>query len=61
MAMEYLDEKHITYTTKDISVDSEAMQFVLEKVGQAVAPIITIDDTVIVGFDRPKIAEALHL
>lgn len=61
MAMEYLDEKNIPYTEKDISVDSQALQFVLEKVGQAVTPIITVDDTIIVGFDRPKIDEALHL
>lgn len=61
MAMEYLDQKNIPYTEKDISMDSDALQFVLEKIGQAVTPIITIDDTVIIGFDRPKIDEALHL
>jgi glutaredoxin-like YruB-family protein len=61
MAMEYFDKKGVTYTEKDISVDNNALNFVLEKVGQAVTPIITIDDKIIVGFDRPKIDQALHL
>ena len=61
MAMDYLEQKGIAYTEKDISVDNDALQFVLDKVGQAVTPIITIDDTIIVGFDRPKINEVLHL
>lgn len=59
MAMEYFDKKGVAYTEKDITVDQEALTFVLEKVGQAVTPIITIGDTIIVGFDRPKIDEAL--
>jgi glutaredoxin 3 len=60
MAMDYFKEKGIEFTEKDISTDQDALRFVLEKIGQAVTPIITIGDTVIVGFDRPKIDEALN-
>lgn len=59
MAAEYFKEKGIAFTEKDISEDREALDFVLTKVGQAVTPIITVNDDVIVGFDRPKIEEAL--
>ena len=59
MAMDYLTDKGVPFTDKDISTDQEALRFVLEKIGQAVTPIITIGDTVIVGFDRPKIDQAL--
>jgi glutaredoxin len=59
--MEYLESKGYEYTEKDITVDREALQFVVEEVGQAVTPIITIDKTVIIGFDRPKIDEALSV
>src|SRR5688572_1399850 len=55
MAMDYLTEKGVHFTEKDISTDQEALQFVLEKIGQAVTPIITIGDQNVVGFDRPKI------
>lgn len=59
MAMDYLKEKGVAFTEKDISVDQDALQYVLQKIGQAVTPVITIGDAIIVGFDRPKIDEAL--
>jgi glutaredoxin len=59
MAKEYFKDHNIVYSEKDMSTDREALEFVLEKVGQAVSPIITVNDEVIVGFDRPKIDEAL--
>lgn len=59
-AMEYIKDKGFEFTEKDLTTDEEALKFVVEKVGQAVTPIITINDTVIVGFDRPKIDEALE-
>lgn len=59
MAMDYLSEKGVDFIEKDISTDQEALRYVLEKVGQAVTPIITIGDQNIVGFDRAKIDEAL--
>lgn len=60
MAMDYLKEKGVDFIEKDISADQEALRYVLEKVGQAVTPIIQIGDQNIVGFDRPKIDEALE-
>jgi glutaredoxin 3 len=61
MAKEYFNEKGIAYVEKDITTDADAFQFVVEKVGQAVTPIITIGDTIIVGFEREKIDEALEI
>lgn len=58
-AMEYFKSKGWDYTAKDITVDQEALKYVLEEVGQAVTPIITIGKEVIIGFDRPKIDEAM--
>ena len=60
MAMEYFKDKSVAYTEKDITTDADAYKFVVDEVGQAVTPIITINDTVIVGFDRPKIDDALE-
>lgn len=60
MAKEYFKDKGIEYTEKDLTTDAEAFKFVVEEVGQAVTPIITINDTIIVGFDRPKIEDALE-
>ena len=60
MAKEYFKDKGIEYTEKDLTTDGEALEFVVNEVGQAVTPIITINDTFIVGFDRPKIEDALE-
>lgn len=60
MVKQYLDSKGKTYIEKDISVDRDALEFVLKNVGQAVTPIIAIGDKIVVGFDRPKIDEALN-
>lgn len=59
-AKEYFKEKGLKFAESDITTDREALQFVLEEVGQAVTPIITINEAVVVGFDRPKIDELLE-
>ena len=59
--MDYFKQKNVPYVEKDISTDQDALRFVLEKVGQAVTPIITIGETIIVGFDKPKIDDTLQL
>lgn len=59
MVKEYLEDKNVTFAEKDVSTDQEALMFVLEKVGQAVTPITIIGDSIIVGFDRPQLDEAL--
>lgn len=58
-AKEYLKSRGYDYTDKDITTDQDALKFVVEEVGQAVTPIIIINKTTIIGFDLPKIEEAL--
>lgn len=60
MAKEYFKDKGIDFIEKDITSDAAAYEFVVTEVGQAVTPIITINDTVVVGFDRPKIEDAIE-
>lgn len=58
-AKDYLDSKGITYTDLDIEKDVANAQAVVEKSGQMGIPVLDIDGTIIVGFDRPKIDAAL--
>ncbi len=58
-AMEYLDQKGVTYTKKDIEEDPEFAREAIEKSNQTGIPVLDIDGTIIVGFDRPKIDGAL--
>ena len=59
MAKEYFKEKKIEYTTKDVTEDQEAYGEILSKSGQLGVPVIDIDGTIIIGFDKKKIDAAI--
>lgn len=55
----YLKEKNVEFEDIDVSVNQEAMNEMTEKSGQMGVPVIDIDGTIIVGFDKPKLESAL--
>jgi glutaredoxin-like YruB-family protein len=59
-AKRYFDSKDIAYTVKDVEEDVAFAQEAVQKSGQMGIPVIDIDGTIIVGFDRPKIDAALQ-
>lgn len=59
MAREYLHDKKITFKELDVSENSTAAKWVYENAGQLATPVLDINGTVILGFDRPKIDAAL--
>ncbi len=59
-AKQYFDKLGIDYTDKDVEHDRTAAQESVNKSGQMGIPVIDIDGTIIVGFDRPKIDAALQ-
>lgn len=59
-AKDYFDKLGVEYTDRDVEEDPTALQEAVEKSGQRGIPVIDIDGTVIVGFDRPKIDAALQ-
>jgi glutaredoxin-like YruB-family protein len=58
-AKAYFDKLGIKYTDKDIESDPKIAQEAIDKSGQTGIPIIDIDGDIIIGFNRPKIDEAL--
>ena len=58
-AKEYLDKLGVEYTEKDVEKDENAAQEAVEKSGQMGIPVIDIDGTIIVGFDRATIDTTL--
>lgn len=58
-AKDYLDKLGIKYVDKDIDSDKAIAQESMEKSGQAAIPVIDIGGTIIIGFDRVGIDEAL--
>ena len=61
MAMKYLTDKGIPFTDKNVETDMEAQAELMKKINGDFrgVPVIDIDGTIILGFDRPRIDAAL--
>jgi glutaredoxin len=59
MAKEYFKSKDIEFEEVDVTNDAEKQQEAVDLSGQQGVPVIKIGNTVITGFDRPKIDAAL--
>ena len=58
-AKEYLKEKGIQFTEHNVATDLEARNAMVQKSGQLGVPVIEVDGSVVVGFDRGKLEELL--
>ncbi|WP_425446274.1 glutaredoxin family protein [Dethiothermospora halolimnae] len=57
-AKQYLNEKGIDFTEKNVQTDSDARKELM-KMGHMGVPVIIVDDEEIVGFDKAKLEELL--
>ncbi len=55
---EYLSQKGIAFTERDLSKDDEAMKE-LQKMGVMTTPVTTIDGEIVIGFDQKKFEQLL--
>ncbi|HQJ15581.1 MAG TPA: glutaredoxin domain-containing protein [Candidatus Omnitrophota bacterium] len=58
---QFLAENNIAYENFDVGADRAKADEMVKKSGQLGVPVIEIDGRIIVGFDRPRIKEALGL
>lgn len=58
MAKEFLSQKGVPYTEKDVSRDPRAASE-LQQLGQRGVPVIMVDGHMVVGFDRPQLEHLL--
>lgn len=61
LAKEYFTKNNITFTNYDVASDFEKRQEMIEMTGQMGVPVIRVGTDVIIGFDKAKLAELLHL
>jgi glutaredoxin-like YruB-family protein len=52
----FLSQRGVKFTEYDVSMDRAAADEVIRKSGRMEVPVITIDDQVVVGFDRARFA-----
>ena len=61
MAKDFFKEKNVAYTEYNVASDLEKRREMVEKSGQMGVPVIVIGDEIIVGFNKPKVAQLLGL
>lgn len=61
MAKDFFQNNHVQYEEKDVARDEVARNEMIQKSGQYGVPVIKIDDKIIVGFDQPRLKEALGI
>jgi len=59
-AKEYLKERGIAFEDVDVSDNPDRSEEMIEKSGQMGVPVLDINGTVVVGFDKSKIDLALE-
>ena len=59
MAKKYLDSKSIQYESYDVTKDSNAAAEMVNKSGQRGVPVLDINGTIIIGFDKDKIDQLI--
>ncbi len=60
-AKEFFKENKIAYEAVDVASDVVRRKEMIEKSGQMGVPVILVDDELIVGFDRTKLARILGI
>jgi len=61
MAKNFLRQHKVKFTEYDVSKDQVKAEEMVKKSGQMGVPVIEIDQTLIVGFDKEAIAKALKI
>jgi glutaredoxin 3 len=62
MAKEFFTANNVAYTEFNVAADPAKKEELLAKSGQLGVPVIQIgDDSIVIGFNKPKIKELLGL
>ncbi len=61
MAKDFLKQHKVEFEDINLESNSDAVQEMIEKSGQTGVPVLDINGTIVVGFDRDRIKRALNL
>ncbi|MEK7613018.1 MAG: glutaredoxin family protein [Patescibacteria group bacterium] len=61
MAKDFFTEKNVPYTDYDVARDAAKRQEMIQLTGQLGVPVIVINNEIMVGFDRSRIAQKLGI
>ena len=60
-AKQFLKDNNVQYADFDVSSNSEKAEEMTQKSGQMGVPVVDIEGTIIVGFDKEKIKQSLGI
>ena len=60
MAKDFFKEQNIEFEEINVAMDRNGAEEMVEKSGQMGVPVIDIDGTIIIGFDKKKIESVLN-
>jgi glutaredoxin 3 len=58
---EWLRANKIDYKDYDLSTDAAKRDEIIEKTGQMAVPVVEVDEEIIIGFDKKRLAELLGI
>ncbi len=58
-AKEFFNENNISYEEFDVATDADKREEMIQKSGQMGVPVIFVDESMVVGFNREKLSELL--
>ncbi len=61
MAKEFFKENNVPFEEYDVAVDLEKRKEMIEKTGQMGVPVIDIDGSVFIGFDKEIVAKKVGI
>lgn len=61
MTKEFFGKNNIQYEEKNVAVDAEARNEMVQKSGQMGVPVVEVDGKIIIGFNQPELENALGL
>ena len=61
LTKDYFAANNVKYTAFDVASDADKRQEMIEMTGQMGVPVIRIGNDVVIGFDKAKLAELLHI
>ena len=59
MAKDYFQKNSVEYTELNVVNDDDARDEMIRKSGQMGVPVIDINGTIVIGFNKPEVEKAL--
>ncbi len=60
LAKDFFKKNKVEYTEYNVATDLAKRKEMIEKTGQMGVPVIEVDGEIVVGFDEPRLKEALQ-